>query len=289
MKARQRNFLQGKVAANSLLGANELDRTCPNRELTIFVGTWNMNGHSPPKELNDFVLPVSMEHVPDILSFGTQESTSERYDWEVSLQETIGPSHILFHSASLDVTQNFDYVFWSGDLNFRLASPRAKVLEWINNTSFPLPSHLPHGYLHHDQLCSVLADGAAFKGFSEAKITFPPTYKYDPGTQNFDTSSKQRAPAYTDRILFKQRNHRRLSGHHEYPPLQCLVYDSVPSITTSDHKPVWGVFKTYLRPGLDNIPLAAGLFNRDVYLEGLKRRAATMCNAKGASTVCSVQ
>lgn len=48
-KARQRNFLQGKVGANSLLGAGELDRVCPNREVTIFVGTWNMNGHSPPK------------------------------------------------------------------------------------------------------------------------------------------------------------------------------------------------------------------------------------------------
>lgn len=77
----------------------------------------------------------------------------------------------------LDVTQNFDYVFWSGDLNFRLATPRSKVLEWLSNTSFPLPPHLPHGYMHHDQLCTVLADGAAFRGFSEAKITFPPTYK----------------------------------------------------------------------------------------------------------------
>lgn len=48
-KARQRNFLQGKVGANSLLGAVELNRVCPNREITIFVGTWNMNGHSPPK------------------------------------------------------------------------------------------------------------------------------------------------------------------------------------------------------------------------------------------------
>lgn len=76
-----------------------------------------------------------------------------------------------------DVTQNFDYVFWSGDLNFRLSTPRTKVLEWLSKTSFPLPDHLPHGYMHHDQLCSVLADGAAFKGFSEAKITFPPTYK----------------------------------------------------------------------------------------------------------------
>lgn len=42
-----------------------------------------------------------MEHVPDILSFGTQESFSEKFEWEVSLQETIGPSHILFHSVSL--------------------------------------------------------------------------------------------------------------------------------------------------------------------------------------------
>lgn len=68
-------------------------------------------------------------------------------------------------------------MFWAGDLNFRLATPRAKVLEWLSKTSFPLPPHLPHGYLHHDQLCSVLADGAAFRGFSEANITFPPTYK----------------------------------------------------------------------------------------------------------------
>lgn len=42
-----------------------------------------------------------MKHVPDILTFGTQESCSERLEWEVSLQETIGPSHILFHSTSL--------------------------------------------------------------------------------------------------------------------------------------------------------------------------------------------
>lgn len=80
-------------------------------------------------------------------------------------------------NSFVDVTQNFDYVFWSGDLNFRLATPRSKVLEWLSKTSFPLPEHLPHGYLHHDQLCSVLADGAAFKGFTEARITFPPTYK----------------------------------------------------------------------------------------------------------------
>ncbi|KAB0796202.1 hypothetical protein PPYR_10263 [Photinus pyralis] len=380
VKARQRNYLQGRVAANPLLGTVELERNFPTRDVTIFVGTWNMNGRGPPSELNDFVLPVGLENVPDVLAFGTQESCSERYEWEVCLQETIGPSHVLFHSHSLgtlhlaiflrrdliwycsmpedaslsvrpgtafktkgavavcfmlfgtsflfvtahltahqekvkervsditkivnsldlpralplktknkDVTQNFDYVFWSGDLNFRLTTPRTKVLEWLSKTSFPLPAHLPHGYLHNDQLCSVLSDGAAFKGFLEANITFPPTYKYDPGTQTFDTSSKQRTPAYTDRILYKQRATRRLSGQLETVPLQCLIYDSVPSITTSDHKPVWGVFRGHLRPGLDTIPLAAGLFNREVYMEGLRRRATLLSFDRNGSAVCSIQ
>lgn len=49
-----------------------------------------------------------MEHVPDILSFGTQESSSERAEWEISLQETIGPSHLLFHSTSLGIILVFN-------------------------------------------------------------------------------------------------------------------------------------------------------------------------------------
>lgn len=37
------------------------------------------------------------------------------------------------------------------------------------------------------------------------------------------------------------------------------------------------------------IPLSAGLFNRDVYLEGLKRRATTLNSIKDNATICSVQ
>lgn len=48
-KARQRNFLQGRIGANSLLGPSELDRTLLNRQIHIFVGTWNMNEQTPPK------------------------------------------------------------------------------------------------------------------------------------------------------------------------------------------------------------------------------------------------
>ncbi|XP_052759564.1 inositol polyphosphate 5-phosphatase E isoform X2 [Galleria mellonella] len=296
-EARERNYLYGRLASHSLLGAAELEHVFPDREVRIFVGTWNMNGQAPPRELADFIFPNQVKHVPDIFAIGTQESYSERTEWEITIQEVLGPSHLLLHSyylgtihltifirrdliwfcslpedASLsvrpgtafrtkgavaisfalfgssflfvtahltahqekvkervsdikriirsidlpknlpcrhrskDVTSNFDYVFWCGDLNFRLGEPRAAVLRWIEQTEFPLPPYLPHGLLHADQLTAVLEDGAAFRDFREAPITFPPTYKYDPGSQQFDTSSKQRAPAYTDRILYKARS-----------------------------------------------------------------------------------
>lgn len=60
-----------------------------------------MNGQTPPKELNDFMLPSEIHTIPDILAIGTQESCSERNEWEASLQETLGPSHVLLTSTSL--------------------------------------------------------------------------------------------------------------------------------------------------------------------------------------------
>lgn len=36
------------------------------------------------------------------------------------------------------------------------------------------------------------------------------------------------------------------------PYIECLLYDSVPSITTSDHKPVLALFKVSIRAGSDS-------------------------------------
>ena len=71
-----------------------------------------------------------------------------------------------------------------------------------------------------------------------------------------------------------------------------LYYDSVVEVTTSDHKPVWGMWEVRLKPGNDSIPLSGGLFNRDVYLEGMKRRAEALkpsLRGKHGANMCNLQ
>ena len=85
--------------------------------------------------------------------------------------------------------------------------------------------------LSNDQLNIERRRGNVFKGFVEGSLTFPPTYKYDAGTDVFDTSPKQRVPSWTDRILYKAR--KEITLEH---------YDSVPAVKSSDHKPVFATF-----------------------------------------------
>lgn len=61
--------------------------------------------------------------------------------------------------------------------------------------------------LPHDQLQRVIKERKAFHdGWREGPVTFLPTYKYDVGTVGlFDSSEKQRAPSWCDRILFRTR------------------------------------------------------------------------------------
>ena len=47
--------------------------------------------------------------------------------------------------------------------------------------------------------------GNVFKNFLEGDVNFAPTYKYDLFSDDYDTSEKCRAPAWTDRVLWKRR------------------------------------------------------------------------------------
>ena len=52
------------------------------------------------------------------------------------------------------------------------------------------------GLLSMDQLKLVQASDPILRRYSEGPIKFLPTYKYDVGTDNYDTSKKQRNPAW---------------------------------------------------------------------------------------------
>ena len=62
-----------------------------------------------------------------------------------------------------------------------------------------------------DQLLDAIKKGDAFSGFVDAgDLNFMPTYKYDKGTREYDTSEKQRVPAWPDRILMRTKDDVRL-------------------------------------------------------------------------------
>uniref|UniRef100_A0A3B3Z9B2 Phosphatidylinositol polyphosphate 5-phosphatase type IV n=1 Tax=Periophthalmus magnuspinnatus TaxID=409849 RepID=A0A3B3Z9B2_9GOBI len=182
------------------------------------------------------------------------------------------------YRSTPDVTTRFDQVFWFGDFNFRLSKNREEVQDIINRTTGKDMGSL----LEHDQLSKEIKD-SIFKGFQEAPIHFLPTYKFDIGCDTYDTSSKLRTPSYTDRILFRSRQ------SHD---IRVIKYTSCTNIKTSDHRPVIGVFQAKLRPGRD-IPLGAGLFDRSLYLEGIRRRITRELKRREvmknqSSSICSI-
>ncbi|KAM6422622.1 phosphatidylinositol polyphosphate 5-phosphatase type IV-like isoform 5-T5 [Liasis olivaceus] len=187
-----------------------------------------------------------------------------------------------YRSSSSDVTTRFDNVFWFGDFNFRLNENR-EVIEQILNHGQDLDVSM---LLQHDQLLKEMHNGSSiFKGFQEAPIFFRPSYKFDVGQDTYDTTSKQRTPSYTDRVIYRSRHQNEIHA---------VKYSSCFGIKTSDHRPVYGLFRVKVRPGRDNIPLAAGLFDRELYLTGIKRRITRQLQKTHAlknqksSAVCSV-
>jgi len=117
----------------------------------------------------------------------------------------------------------------NGDLNYRIdAMPRNIIIKHIQNNEL---SKL----LDRDQLNVSRKRVAGFRlaPFTELPITFPPTYKYDVGSDNYDSSEKKRSPAWCDRLLFRSPAGR----------VKQLEYRRHEGVYYSDHRPVSGVFK----------------------------------------------
>ncbi|KAB5595370.1 hypothetical protein CTheo_1242 [Ceratobasidium theobromae] len=124
-----------------------------------------------------------------------------------------------------------EVVFLNGDLNYRIDQRRELVVQSIQLGDL-------NTLLLHDQLIKEMQNNPGFRlrSFTEAAITFYPTYKYDRGSNEFDSSEKHRIPAWCDRILFRSRGDRVHCDHYRrYEP------------NVSDHRPVSGGFRVEVK------------------------------------------
>lgn len=116
-----------------------------------------------------------------------------------------------------------DSIIWLGDFNYRVSLPYDYVKELAVKGDLET-------LFEHDQLNVQMVKGETFPFYNEMQINFPPTYKFDNGSNEYDTSEKMRTPSWTDRILSRGTNLRQTS------------YGCVPNIMFSDHRPVYATF-----------------------------------------------
>ncbi|KAG0597124.1 hypothetical protein M758_UG313100 [Ceratodon purpureus] len=128
-----------------------------------------------------------------------------------------------------------DVLIWFGDFNYRIDTTYDQAVKWINEKRYDM-------LLIRDQLRVEMTSGRTFPGMREAGISFPPTYKFDRGTQVYDSSEKKRVPAYCDRVVFRDSfdgNGSDTSTSLTHPSQATVVrYDACMEALDSDHKPV---------------------------------------------------
>ncbi len=177
--------------------------------------------------------------------FACEQSRDEVYEGSAppgstSSESSLGGSVVMprsgaaqFLSADLSVLDH-ELVLFVGDLNYRIddelsteevfAKIEAKDLEALRAK---------------DQLNLERAKNNVFQGFEEGALTFPPTYKYQPGTDVYETRAekKLRAPAWCDRVLWRAASKESV---------RLLNYRRA-ALNPSDHKPVSASFSCSLR------------------------------------------
>ncbi|XP_028318911.1 phosphatidylinositol 4,5-bisphosphate 5-phosphatase A isoform X2 [Gouania willdenowi] len=166
-----------------------------------------------------------------------------------------------FEGGAVTGVLDHDVVFWFGDLNFRIEDYDIHVVKGaIDSNKLPL-------LWERDQLNMAKNAQSILDGFTEGPLKFPPTYKFDVGTHTYDTSSKKRKPAWTDRILWRLRRTGSPVPTHNATLQRGLtswlggttkvtqhVYRSHMGFTISDHKPVSALFSLHF-PFRVNTPL----------------------------------
>ncbi|XP_031634308.1 inositol polyphosphate 5-phosphatase K [Contarinia nasturtii] len=138
-----------------------------------------------------------------------------------------------FHIKKTQTIFQHDYVFWFGDLNFRLTKEddlsQSDIKKLVDQDRL-------EELIQLDQLSMIRRQGRAFTRLEERLPAFPPTFKFEHGTSDYDM---KRRPAWCDRILYK-------TPENTFKNMELVTeqtsYRSHPQFTISDHKPVTSEF-----------------------------------------------
>ncbi|CAN6607614.1 hypothetical protein TRVA0_003S03268 [Trichomonascus vanleenenianus] len=124
--------------------------------------------------------------------------------------------------------------FFSGDMNYRINLQRLTAMKLLQENNLDK-------LLENDQLLQQRKKNPSMRlrAFQEAPILFMPTYKFDIGTDTYDSSEKKRVPAWCDRIYFR--------GGSRVTPLKYASH----IVRVSDHRPVSGLYNVRVKT-IDN-------------------------------------
>ena len=122
----------------------------------------------------------------------------------------------------------FDFVFLSGDLNFRITQKEVVIKNMISKGEYD-------NLIKIDELHNLRLYNNDLKNYNEHEINFRPSYKYVPRSSPLEyETSKNRMPSYWDRILYKP------SGEIFWSRYDCSSY------SISDHLCVCWEFEVYV-------------------------------------------
>lgn len=229
-----------KGAVGARLGYVVDDHTANTLDLTFVAA------HLAPMEDGLEQRNLDWRSIVERLVFSNQEFPSIRRGGDADESTALLDGH---RSSDTDPNRSHlfvpnGYLFLAGDLNYRTSSTAPSKADVVRFPRRGVPREDPSHYSHllkEDQLVREMHEGRAFHGLTEAPIDFPPTYKYSEAArrQGMDIDadwhwSSHRWPSWCDRILYL--DNPSLAG--DSGRVRAHVYDALPLLPHSDHRPV---------------------------------------------------
>lgn len=172
------------------------------------------------------------------LAAGQSHTQDRNADAEGILQSATfpvftNPADISTNGGDGSLIIDHEHSFLSGDLNYRIDMNRKLVLDYLK---WPNKEDAWKELQTKDQLLQQYVKNPLFKllWFNEPVLKFDPTYKYDRGKDQYDSSEKKRVPAWCDRVLYRSNAAKPLTyKRHE--------------VKISDHRPISATYEIQVK------------------------------------------